>query len=934
MVFKDDGATQQMFDKSLQEEIETRARQPVECLGLAFPDDEARREHFLDKLRDKLKDPEFRKIEGFPIGSDEDILALSDPPYYTACPNPFLAAFAGCGGRNDDEYRCDPFAADVRIARHDHYTLGHTYHTKVSPLAIVQYIEHFTRPGDIVLDLFAGSGMTGLAAAGAPLDLSHERPVLAGTQPRLAILLDLGPAATHIAAGYAVRFTRQEVETVRKIIQALRAEEADLYRVKSGGFAARNDAWGDKLPQDETGSDAELEYLVWSEVLVCPHCTQSIVFAEVAYRPIEKEVADAFSCPHCGTHLEKRECRRQRENYFDQLLKVPASRPLQVPVFAAIAVKGKRSYRRATMDDAGQDVRIDAGKLPRAKEVLKGERFFKDALDGIYGVTHVHHFYTPRALRAMASLLRASEKVPYRIGQLLRFVFTSVAIKASKLMNYNADGVGRVMKGTLYASSLVQECNPFWLAEISLQDIQRLARATRHASESIIISTQSSAKILLPEASVDYVWTDPPFGKNLMYAELNQIWDWWLQAFSASEHEAVIDGRRGKDLPAYTSAMTASFAEAYRVLKPGRWMTVEFHNSKNAVWNAIQEALSRVGFIVADVRTLDKKLMTYKQSQQGLVKVDLVISAYKPTRAFEEKFSMTAGTEDGVWQFVRSHLDQLPAFVQRIDAAEVVSERQGFMLFDRMIAFHVRHGISVPLSSAEFYAGLGQRFSQRDGMYFLPEQVAEYDRRRAGASRILQLDLFVVDEASAIQWLKRELLAKPQTMPEIHPNFMQQIAGWEKHEEPLELSDLLRQNFLCYDGLGEVPSQVHSYLSSIYKELRNLSKTDAGLREKATGRWYVPDPNKAGDLEKLREKGLLKEFEEYRASKQRSLKVFRTEAVRAGFKFAYDRQDYKTIVEVARKVPESVLQEDEKLLMYYDVATMRLGDEGKDKPFP
>ena len=133
-------------------------------------------------------------------------------------------------------------------------------------------------------------------------------------------------------------------------------------------------------------------------------------------------------------------------------------------------------------------------------------------------------------------------------------------------------------------------------------------------------------------------------------------------------------------------------------------------------------------------------------------------------------------------------------------------------------------------------------------MYFLPEQVAEYYRRRAGASRILQLDLFVVDEANAIQWLKRELLAKPQTMPEIHPNFMQQIAGWEKHKEPLELSDLLRQNFLCYDGLGEVPSQVHSYLSSNYKELRNLSKTDAGLREKATGRWYVPDPNKAGDL--------------------------------------------------------------------------------------
>ena len=66
---------------------------PVECLGQTFPSDEARRKHYLKLLAEKLKDPEFRKIEGFPIGSDEDILALSDPPYYTACPNPFIEDF-------------------------------------------------------------------------------------------------------------------------------------------------------------------------------------------------------------------------------------------------------------------------------------------------------------------------------------------------------------------------------------------------------------------------------------------------------------------------------------------------------------------------------------------------------------------------------------------------------------------------------------------------------------------------------------------------------------------------------------------------------------------------------------------------------------------------------------------------------------------------
>ncbi|MBL7172014.1 MAG: hypothetical protein ISS68_04185, partial [Desulfobacteraceae bacterium] len=82
-----------MFEKSYEERLQEKKNKPVECLGMTFPNDEARREYFLEKLREKLKDPEFRKIEGFPIGEDGDILALSDPPYYTACPNPFIEDF-------------------------------------------------------------------------------------------------------------------------------------------------------------------------------------------------------------------------------------------------------------------------------------------------------------------------------------------------------------------------------------------------------------------------------------------------------------------------------------------------------------------------------------------------------------------------------------------------------------------------------------------------------------------------------------------------------------------------------------------------------------------------------------------------------------------------------------------------------------------------
>jgi len=138
---------------------------------------------------------------------------------------------------------------------------------------------------------------------------------------------------------------------------------------------------------------------------------------------------------------------------------------------------------------------------------------------------------------------------------------------------------------------------------------------------------------------------------------------------------------------------------------------------------------------------------------------------------------------------------------------------------------------------------------------------------------------------------------------------------------------MLEENFLRYDGNGDVPSQIHSYLSTNFKDLRNLDKDDPVLVAKAKDRWYVPEPGRQADVDKVRERSLLKEFQEYKGTKQRKLKLFRTEAVRTGFKAAYDAGDYRTIVTVAAKLPDKVLQEDEKLLMYYDVASMRLGED-------
>jgi hypothetical protein len=337
--------------------------------------------------------------------------------------------------------------------------------------------------------------------------------------------------------------------------------------------------------------------------------------------------------------------------------------------------------------------------------------------------------------------------------------------------------------------------------------------------------------------------------------------------------------------------------------------------------------MGAAGFVVADVRTLDKKQGSYRQVTSSAVKQDLVISAYKPTESLQKQFQIGESSSDGAWAFVREHLHNVPILVGSSNEIEPAVERTAQMLLDRMIAFHVQRGISVPLSGQEFLQGLVQRFPERDGMYFLPDQVTNYDRKRTTATQLRQLSFFVNDEHSAIQWIRQQLQDKPQSFQDLQPQFMRELQAWAKHEQTVELKVILEQNFLHYDGRGPVPSQIHSYLSSNFKDLRNLDKEDPKLIEKARDRWYVPDPNKQADLDQIRERALLKEFEELKESTQRRIKQFRTEAVRAGFKACWQERDYTTIVKVAAKLPETVLQEDEKLLMYIDNAQTRLGDD-------
>nr|WP_308417971.1 DNA methyltransferase [Heyndrickxia coagulans] len=475
---------------------------------------------------------------------------------------------------------------------------------------------------------------------------------------------------------------------------------------------------------------------------------------------------------------------------------------------------------------------------------------------------------------------------------------------------------------------MLREWNAYNWLRGKLRGIIR-AKEKTNSLDKFVISCSSSTSLTIDDNSVDYIFTDPPFGANLMYSELNTLWESLLNIFTNNETEAIENSAQGKSLADYKNLMLNCFMEFYRILKPGRWITVEFSNSKASVWNTIQDTLQKAGFIVANVSALDKQQGTHKAiTSTTAVKKDLVISAYKPTEETVTQIKERQNTVESAWIFVAQHLEQLPTFYGEKGEAQIIPERTPRILFDSMVAYHVQNGLPVPISSAEFQLEVAKRFPMRDGMAFLENQVAEYDRKRTIYKEFSQLTLFVSDENSAIEWIRQQLYNKPQTRQELHPEFMKQIQHLAKHEELPELDDLLEQNFLRYDGEGQVPNQILTYLRRNYKDLRGLEPTDSSVVEKALHRWYVPDPNKQSDLEKLREKALLREFNDYvkeLEGSKKKLRTFRTEAVRAGFKNAYKEKNFETIVKVGDRIPEKVIQEDDKLFMYYENAKIRLG---------
>lgn len=826
-----------------------------------------------------------RHIEGFPIGKDEDILALSDPPYYTACPNPYLNDFIAEHGKPYDEatdnYHKEPFVSDVSEGKNDPIYNAHSYHTKVPHKAIMKYIEHYTEAGDIVFDGFCGTGMTGVAAQ---------------LLNRKAILSDLSPIATFIAYNYNKKVDVDAFEReAKRILQEVETECGWMYETDhTEGTLPQTGTQLDFVGKTKNVKKGKINYTVWSDVFLCPYCAQEIVFWEAAVDKEKGAVKKDFPCPHCHATTKKTDCQRATVTFFDTAIGQEITQAKQVPVLINYSFGKKRFEKTPDANDLALIEKIEQREIPywfpTDPMMNVGDKWGDTWRKGVhFGITYVHHFYTKRNLWILSAIFnQCSNK------SMAQAWFTSCITRLTKMYKYMpvlsngriTDRRTGTVSGTLYIPSMSDENSPLISFGNKINDFMNLININK---DNYLINTSSSTSLGFINNSVDYIFIDPPFGDNLMYSELNYNWESWLKVKTNNQTEAIVNNSQNKGLSEYSELVLKSFQEYYRVLKPNRWITVEFHNSKSSVWNAIQDAMSKAGFVVANVSTLDKQQGSFKQvTSAGATKNDLVISAYKPKQQFERRFLEMAG-EGLEEEFIKMHLSHLPA--------EPGVERTEQMLYSKLLAYYVQRSYVVKYDATSFYKMLHQKFTEEDGYWFNPEQIGAYREYKkkmkmegSEAFRTGQMVLFVSDEKSALIWL-HGFLSEPKDFKAIHPAFTK-LANISGDQVP-DLRDLLENNFIRESDLYRRPQTEDEKLS----------------------------------VTQHRERELLREFEklllEAKGSK-RKIKECRKQAVVFGFELCYKQNRFEDIITLARRLDSQIIENDSEIKEFVEVAELKV----------
>lgn len=561
--------------------------------------------------------------------------------YYSSGPNPNLHRFVEAHAKPYDpaidNYNVLPFNHSIMSTKATAIYNMHSYHQGKKPHdAIQQYIRHYTQPGDLVLDPFCGSGGTALAAL---------------MEKRKAIAIDLSPAATFITKNYC---TPVDVDEFRLSFESLRNKIHDeldwLYQTRC----------------DRCDGRAITGYTVYSYVFQCPRClvkTPLFDCPEVKSYTLAGKEKTIHICPYCNSRGHQEEINTSSHR-FEPI-------PVLVNYLCIDGCKPQRGERLHNDPNEKKHAYFEKYDLSKIAEIEKREipywvpshRMMNIENDtepwgdkwraGSSNFRTVVELFSKRNLWALSIWLNAIQGCERTTKDALLFAFQSSLFNCSRMLQDSAWG-GALQRGTYYVPPIHRESPVPVTLEYKMRDLERGFKVITESvmQPAVCISCQSATSLdQILENSIDYVFTDPPYGDAVQYGELNFVWEAWL-GFNTRWHEQEIIINRTRKINDidWAYGMQAAMSECFRVLKPGHWISLCYHDTSEGTWQLLQDMMAEIGFVVDKSNTtlyIDSSQKSYNQlTAEKVTKRDLVINFRKPREGEIASKMLLTGDED------------------------------------------------------------------------------------------------------------------------------------------------------------------------------------------------------------------------------------------------------------------------------------------------
>ena len=395
---------------------------------------------------------------------------------------------------------------------------------------------------------------------------------------------------------------KQYTESVNSFIEKAKKLVLDMYEAKS--------------PDGKVGT---IRYAIWTEYLICPQCQKEINYFQHGTSRKPVTFSNSIECPYCHMISSVDNMSFSIENYNDKILKKTISRKKRRLAWI-YGSSGRENWdRAATEEDEKLIQKLEEGFEPNeAPRIIEWGDLHRTGYH--YGITHLHHFYTIRNYRVMSELWKLAETYPEREADALKLLLLSYNETHCTLMTrvvakQNAKDfvLTGAQSGVLYISKLPVEKNILLGLLRKVKPFEAAYKLLENCHGKVEVRNTSGTRMLEQDNCVDFVFTDPPFGDFIPYAEVNQINELWLPAVTERSNEVIISAAQNKGVDTYRDMLARVFREIRRVTKDDRPIAVVFHAAKAAVWGAFSETLRMSGLEIQQSSFLDKTQASFKQ---------------------------------------------------------------------------------------------------------------------------------------------------------------------------------------------------------------------------------------------------------------------------------------------------------------------------------